>query len=452
MAAAEENITEECMACVDDKGKRRKEEIRLFNDHCFKKVRDLVNLSEDFLLAFDFGTLKPGGGKGGDLMAFTEDGNFLVKEVKDCDQESLIKYADSYAKHMSRGKGSLLCQFYKHFQRKSNGQNFVVMNNFLPTKELILRGGREGVPGAAGKPVSGWDGMYDLKGCMDDKTQVKAGLKIEEVHKRFFKFWMFCCPCTNSDQREIYAEGKRQAFSSKFECTKAQQESIKQMIKDDAKWIADCNMMDHSLMVGVASHTKEKVDSMIAEGKSIIGIDKDTSIFPRSVLPDQPYICEHRGRIYALYVGIIDYLQDWNPKKACARCIKVCAPHPKSTEPPDVFEEQFNKLSDRFMGQASACEQLLMNVGAHDEQTALSRFDGMTEMRFGNHWDDVEVEDPNCLDSPTPVDGFDCDQLVDYSTDFHQNSWFGKSKPAAPANETETTESRGWFGFRKTAV
>ena len=62
-----------------------------------------------------------------------------ILQVKDVDQDSLLENARKYAEHMDAafadgGKGSLLCQFYKHFQRVENGQNFVVMNNFLPTK------------------------------------------------------------------------------------------------------------------------------------------------------------------------------------------------------------------------------------------------------------------------------------------------------------------------------
>ena len=93
-------------------------------------------------------------------------------------------------------------------------------------------------------------------------------------------------------------------------------------------------------MVGIASHPKSKVDAMIkavitctatglgiknhvcSQGKSIIGLNKD-SIFPQSVLPDQPYICEHgkagEERVYALYVGIIDYLQVRSV--ACGACV-----------------------------------------------------------------------------------------------------------------------------------
>ena len=94
-------------------------------------------------------------------------------------------------------------------------------------------------------------------------------------------------------------------------------------------------------MVGIASHPKAKVDAMIKEvitctptalsiktrvclqGKSIIGLNHKDSIFPQSVLPDQPYICEHgkagEERVFALYVGIIDFLQVRSA--ACGACV-----------------------------------------------------------------------------------------------------------------------------------
>ena len=48
--------------------------VNTFNDEHYKKLRERWGLGDDFLANFDFeGRMKSGGGKGGQLMAFTSD-------------------------------------------------------------------------------------------------------------------------------------------------------------------------------------------------------------------------------------------------------------------------------------------------------------------------------------------------------------------------------------------
>ena len=58
-------------------------EVKLKYDSAFSKIRLTAGLANDFLTrsGFTFNSLKAGGGKGGDLMAFTADNSYLVKEV-----------------------------------------------------------------------------------------------------------------------------------------------------------------------------------------------------------------------------------------------------------------------------------------------------------------------------------------------------------------------------------
>ena len=62
---------------------------------------------------FDFNkNMKGGGGKGGDLMGFTTDKLFIVKEVNPGDQKSLLKITEDYAQHLLDPHGSLLARFF----------------------------------------------------------------------------------------------------------------------------------------------------------------------------------------------------------------------------------------------------------------------------------------------------------------------------------------------------
>ena len=75
-----------------------------YNDEAFKRIRehcavqdDFLNEGFDFRLKVDGGKMAEGGGKGGNLMGFTDSRMFIVKELNDTDHNTLLLYADQYA-------------------------------------------------------------------------------------------------------------------------------------------------------------------------------------------------------------------------------------------------------------------------------------------------------------------------------------------------------------------
>ena len=54
------------------------EKVKCFGDEHYKRVRERFELGDDFLDTFDFKDLKEGGGKGGNLMGFTKDKQYLA--------------------------------------------------------------------------------------------------------------------------------------------------------------------------------------------------------------------------------------------------------------------------------------------------------------------------------------------------------------------------------------
>ena len=71
------------------------ETVQTYNDAHYKKLRERWGLGDDFLETFDFSkNMKGGGGKGGDLMGFTTDKLFIVKEVNP-GEKSLLKITDT---------------------------------------------------------------------------------------------------------------------------------------------------------------------------------------------------------------------------------------------------------------------------------------------------------------------------------------------------------------------
>ena len=84
------------------------EEMHTYNDGAFKRVREAAGVADDFLMdGFDFrlktdgGKMKEGGGKGGNLMGFTDNMMFIVKELNDTDHNTLLLYVSEYANHMT---------------------------------------------------------------------------------------------------------------------------------------------------------------------------------------------------------------------------------------------------------------------------------------------------------------------------------------------------------------
>ena len=64
------------------------EEVKLIYEASFEPVRKKFRIVDDFLDGdnFKMESLKPGGGKGGDLLGFTKDKLYIVKEVNKGDQ------------------------------------------------------------------------------------------------------------------------------------------------------------------------------------------------------------------------------------------------------------------------------------------------------------------------------------------------------------------------------
>ena len=162
----------------------------VFNDEIFAKLREMDGVSADVVANasdFDFSKLAAGGGKGGQPLGFSQPNRrYIVKEMNGGDHAVLHDLAQDYVEHVTNGNGSLLCRFYAHF--KVYNTIYVMMNNLLP-------------PGI-------YTAQYDLKGCDDDKTLLRDGHRIREVHKRFYNVGMRMRKSGWSPQRKLYHENK----------------------------------------------------------------------------------------------------------------------------------------------------------------------------------------------------------------------------------------------------
>ena len=209
------------------------ETVKTYADDEYKKVRERWQLGDDFLGGFDFAELKEGGGKGGNLMGFTKDKQYLarvrrdrvkirarrlsahaardaqVKEVNATDHNTILRIIHKYVAHLLDPEGSLLARFFLHFER--GGKNYLVMNNWMPPPRYTEVDGKE-----LGHDIKLNYSTYDLKGCADDKTLKVHGADVEAVHKRVFNVAMWLGTLFWSPERKHYYEGKLHARETQF--------------------------------------------------------------------------------------------------------------------------------------------------------------------------------------------------------------------------------------------
>mmetsp|Transcript_21047 Transcript_21047/g.47711 ORF Transcript_21047/g.47711 Transcript_21047/m.47711 type:complete len:344 (-) Transcript_21047:324-1355(-) len=297
-----------------------KEKCCLFHDNFFSKLRSHFSVNDDFLSEFDFGKLRPSGGKGGDQLARTPDKRYFVKEISDLDRATITseKFKTLYLKHLTGVADSYVVRFFALIQRGDLGKFFIVMSNCLPPE---IGNDRE------------WDVVYDCKGTKDDKVVVREGKGVEQVHKRFYKLsWMLgegigiaCTP----ENRKIYREGKKDAFTDIHTMTAKSRQHVIDILRSDATLFEELNLMDYSVLLACVEIDLHEVDSVVKMPKS------GDHFYA-------PIVTVHGQKAKVYYFGIIDFLQVWSSKKQVAHLIKVAfAPKPISTVPPKKYAKQF---------------------------------------------------------------------------------------------------------------
>lgn len=294
--------------------------VTAINDDEFSKVRSYFEIDEEeFLSTVDFDKMDKGGGKGGMFMSFTDDKLYIVKELNGDDHGSLLKIAKDYAKHVT--EGSLIARVFAHF--KKGTKNFMVMNNWMP-------------PVAAGSKNYS---QYDLKGCADDKTLKRFGESVPAVHKRIFNLPMWFGTAFWSQERFTYFEGKMHAQHVHFKVSKSVHDEIISKVKKDVEFLQKYKLMDYSLVVSY--HVLPRNDR-----KTLDTVYRNTSDKGA-----QPFVGHNKTQTYVVYLGIIDFLQDWTAAKVAANCIKI-AERNKATIPPLPYGDRFAEfVKEKFVAE-----------------------------------------------------------------------------------------------------
>lgn len=178
---------------------------------------------------------------------------FLVKSLSKSESKALIALCPAYVKHLTANAGSLLGKLFGLFRVASSGRHFVVMENVLPFKPAVV---------------------YDMKGSTVHRRAKEGSSTLLD------KNWQ-------DDNRFV-------ALSSSV------RDAVMAQIVKDSQLLRAYDLMDYSLLVGVADKTPDM--SLEAGGPHAVVSGDGESVF---------------------MLGIIDYLQVYNTKKKASHAVKV---------------------------------------------------------------------------------------------------------------------------------
>eukprot|EP00924_Labyrinthula_sp_SR-Ha-C_P014407 maker-scaffold_20-snap-gene-5.0-mRNA-1 protein AED:0.07 eAED:0.07 QI:0/0/0.5/1/1/1/2/34/328 len=283
------------------------DDCKTYNDASFAKVRSYFGISDNFAReSFDFNTLKPSGGKGGDPLVLTSDSLYFIKQINSNDQKILVDKSFSFelCEHViDTQKPSILAPILAHFSK--GGLNYIAMINALHFQGTYKK-------------------QYDLKGCADDKLLLDDGKKVEPVHKRIWRLDIRLGITT--EKRRKYKKGKLEALHHPLlPLTKVNKDILLEAIKHDTAFLQKWKLMDYSLIVGV-------VDKSTIENEDNL----------KSKFTTSAELYAGKDLHTVSFVGIIDFLQRWDVKKKIAKKIKMFERN-KATVPPTKYAERFVK-------------------------------------------------------------------------------------------------------------
>ncbi len=161
-------------------------------------------------------------GKSGSFFYFTRDFRYIIKTVTTEEEKFLQKIAYRYYHHMQNNPDSLIARFYGlHKVKLAPEQRYitvVVMDNIFHNREQLTMHERYDLKGS-------WVGRRSIKGSRE-RNAYKGTLKDLDLGDK--KIW-------------IGTENKLTLISQ---------------LREDANFLASCDIMDYSMLLGIHNHSK----------------------------------------------------------------------------------------------------------------------------------------------------------------------------------------------------
>ena len=320
----------------------------------FRKLREMFNIDihgdegMQSLLHQAMAEYKTGsftGGASGSFMYYSGDKRFIVKQITETEKQVMVEILDDYIDHMERSREggpvkSLLLrvvqlnriQMYQHevcgHAVMRGRMYFVVTENcfYQPLKEEVRLMKESNLPMYVDKSeeelmeIAGGEALetYDLKGS-----------------------WVGRSTATDKNGRKRDMAGKTQKDNDLQEplyLTREDEDALMAQIRADAGFLADHDIMDYSLLLGIHKGT-----SIVNEGEDTEQI-VDPFIFHAAAA--------HHSQRY--YVGIIDILQKWDGGKKRETCAKAMLGKDLdglSSMEPEAYRERFVRAMHNHMTQ-----------------------------------------------------------------------------------------------------
>ena len=180
------------------------------------KIRNAADIDKEGMLE------KFTEGKSGSFFYFTRDFRYIIKTVTSAEESFLQKIAYKYYHHMQHNPSSLIARFYGlHKVKLAPEQRYItviVMDNIFHNTEHLAMNERYDLKGS-------WVGRRAIKGSRE-RNAYKGTLKDLDLGNK--KIWV------GTENKQILIE----------------------QLREDAKFLASCDIMDYSMLLGVHNHTK----------------------------------------------------------------------------------------------------------------------------------------------------------------------------------------------------
>ena len=172
-------------------------------------------------------------GKSGSLFYFTEDKNYVIKEIPEVEFDKFNSILKTYYEHITRNKRTLGSQFYGLHQvtwSDSNGKKkvkyLVIMNNVFKYQDFSI-------------------GLrYDLKGSSQGRTELEDGQTLADHCAGKIKTSL-----KDNDWRQHVGELRFVREVTQEEAG-IKDQHFNEIVKKDADFLEQCEIMDYSLLVG----------------------------------------------------------------------------------------------------------------------------------------------------------------------------------------------------------
>jgi len=155
-------------------------------------------------------------GKSGSFFFFSKDQKFIIKTMTDSDFNAFQRIQKAYFAHIARHHNSLLARVY--------GIYSIRMEDQTPVKLIVMENGMKGITQTLG--------VFDLKGSMVNRI-VKG-----KNHK----------PSTTLKDKNLLQMNQEKIW---IRFSEKHRHEILKIMRTDVKLLAQYNLMDYSLLMGI---------------------------------------------------------------------------------------------------------------------------------------------------------------------------------------------------------